>query len=494
MNKKFLSSRNKIWAIVVGLALLTFIGYCVFSPAEKVEWTGFRRSTEISKTVKITAVGKEETITTKEVSGKTAWDWMNLLGAPAVLAYLGFRLQRWQDKQANYQAQRERDIAEKNRKQEAQIAEENQREEALQLYFDRLSDLLIDKNLIAIAKQPPSKIRELKQTELLKAAEDVIQARTVFILRRLREDKELRSRVIEFLIDTQIVILKLDFNKLNFKEFDFKGRRVNLEGAYLSGVDLSGVDLSEVDLHSAKLKKANLQGVILKKANLWKAELEGAHLENADLEGADLEDAKLEGANLQGANLQGAILRGANLKKVNLERANLEGADLGGADLEEANFRYARLKKAIFYSESKCWHIRMGQDDYINSTVFTKADFTGADLTEANLERANFSGVNSREIEHSVGLLTRKPVLKESNKLFELDEDECYDNNDRTNENVISQERVKVGANLDNADLQGALLEGANFEGINLETVKNLTEDQWKTTLDYHLLQRSMNS
>lgn len=74
MSKKIPPTKSKTWVTVVGVVLLTFIGYCVVSPAEKVEWTGFRKSSETSKTVKITAPGKEETATTREISGRTLWD------------------------------------------------------------------------------------------------------------------------------------------------------------------------------------------------------------------------------------------------------------------------------------------------------------------------------------------------------------------------------------------------------------------------------------
>src|SRR5437660_377531 len=72
--------------------------------------------------------------------GKTLWDWLQLLIVPLVLAIgaLLFNL-------AN--SRTERQIAIQRYEQNQQIALENQRETALQVYIDRMSELLLDKGL-----------------------------------------------------------------------------------------------------------------------------------------------------------------------------------------------------------------------------------------------------------------------------------------------------------------------------------------------------------
>jgi hypothetical protein len=125
---------------VLGISIVV-ISAKVFSliPPDKVEWTGFNKSTETTKSEKAIANGKETTITTKEVSEKTLWDWLSLLGAPASLAILGFWLQRLQNNRASAQAQREKNIA-----------EDNEREEILQNYLDRLSVLEVLGNKLTL--------------------------------------------------------------------------------------------------------------------------------------------------------------------------------------------------------------------------------------------------------------------------------------------------------------------------------------------------------
>ncbi|MBM0743889.1 hypothetical protein JOY44_20070 [Phormidium sp. CLA17] len=93
----------------------------------------------------------ETTTTTTFQDAKTLWDWLSLLGVPFSLAILGYVLQQLQQARAEQQAKAEKEIANQRVKVEKEIAESNQREEALQNYLDRLSELLIDKNVIAVA-------------------------------------------------------------------------------------------------------------------------------------------------------------------------------------------------------------------------------------------------------------------------------------------------------------------------------------------------------
>ncbi|MEB3160418.1 MAG: hypothetical protein VKL20_03025, partial [Synechocystis sp.] len=74
--------------------------------------------------------------------GKTLWDWGSLLGVPFSLAIFGIILQIQQQKRAEKLSEEQRNIADNNTK-----------EEVLQTYFDRLSVLLIDKNLMAISNK-----------------------------------------------------------------------------------------------------------------------------------------------------------------------------------------------------------------------------------------------------------------------------------------------------------------------------------------------------
>ena len=325
-------------------------------------WGDIKRSeTVVSKTVEKDKQDKiVKTIETIKDDGKTLWDWLSLLGVPLSLAILGYLLQEQQRKRADNET----------------------KEEVLQTYFDRLSVLLIDRNLIALSNKSNSpKITPIalsnksnsstitpEEQELLDSSLDVIRARTLSILRRFENDAERKGSVINFLIETEII-----------------GKsKLNLSGADLSGADLKGANLERANLERADLKGANLKGANLKGANLIRAELEWAELERAELEQAELCVAKLTGAHLVFANLEGANLEGANLEGARLEGAHLRGTDLTMAHLSNANLTFADLIKAnLRGADLKGAKLLVAK---LEEADLRGADLKGADLEEADLE------------------------------------------------------------------------------------------------------------
>ena len=264
--------------------------------------------------------GDKQDITIADPS-KSVWDGLELLGVPLVLAILGAWFQSSQQKQADR-------IAREQREQDG----DETREEVLQLYFDRISTLLIDKNLMAIAAKkeffdrvkredisamllhdfirkfggfPGNSFRDFQrylsedndigakealgfnraEQELLDVATDVIQARTLSILRRFEQDLERKTSVIRFLAEADVISrLRLDLS------------RTNLSNANLSNTNLSNANLSDANLSDANLSKANLSNT-----NLSNADLSSASIYSTDMKGADLEVASLCNTNLNTA-------------------------------------------------------------------------------------------------------------------------------------------------------------------------------------------------
>lgn len=233
--------------------------------------------------------------------GKTLWEWLELLGVPLTLAVLGYILQQQEQKRSREEAKEQREIAAAEAK-----------DEILQAYFDRLSALLVDKNLLAIAtklypendfKDGPPLPRPLppelatlerardaaraqvvapEQQELCDAAIDVIRARTLSILRRFKGDGERKASVIKFLIEAEVI----------------SKAKLSLRGADFSEADLAGVNLEKADLSKVNLEKANLFGANLNGANLFRANLNEADLSRAKLEKANLWKTTLVETNL----------------------------------------------------------------------------------------------------------------------------------------------------------------------------------------------------
>lgn len=303
---------NRWWIQLVAIAVITMIVVIAFKKGTWSDWVGFK--------------------------GKTVWNWLELLGIPVVLAILGYGLQQQQQKRAEVLSQKQREIA-----------ADEAKEEILQAYFDRLSTLLIDKNILAIAAKVYSPEGEQAETfpqatpeekELLDAAIDVIRARTLSILRRLEGDGDKKTSVVRFLIDANVI----------------SKARLSLSGVDLSGANLSRTELYGADFSGANLKGAYLQFANLRNANFGSANLEGANLGMAYLRGANFADSQNFGCK---TNLSNAQLNGTDLRFVNFSFSILRNADLRYADLQNADFRYANLQdadlQAIIWNRETRW-------------------------------------------------------------------------------------------------------------------------------------------
>jgi|SRR5450755_2559052 len=332
-------------------------------------------------------------------TGKTLWDWLQLLFIPVLLAIGGAWFTNRQTHESNVENK------------------DNQRETALQTYLDNLSELLLHE-----------KLQKLTESDAeLEEVQKIARVRTLTVLPRL--DKARKRYILQFLYEADLIGTKrgeedeirdspiidlsgADFKGADLSYIDLRGvdltfteiSGADLSGALLSGADLSGTDLSGATLEGTNLRDANLKGANLSKSKFWRANLSGANLSEANLSEADFSEFRVKGIVVtimrlfgisdarvktfmtnyftdllgaesadgfksvfsgRGANLSGANLSGANLIKARLIKANLSGADFKGATLIIANFRGATLK---------------GAD--LSGANLKGADFRGADLSE----------------------------------------------------------------------------------------------------------------
>ena len=272
--------------ILVIVIVLIIIGY-------KFDWTGFNGNSK---------------------SGKTLWDWMQLLIIPLALAIIALVFQL-----ANTRT--ERQIAKERYEQDQQIALEKQQGDLLQAYLDRMSELLLKESLLP---SPTEAVRNVAQ------------------------------------VRTAIVLCQLDGKRVGYV-FSF----LREAGLMSTQSNASIISLRNVGLIKVNWSQADLSGATLREAILSEANLSGATLREVNLSGANLSGANLHGADLSYANLSGAILRGAILRRADLSYANLSGAifssmtyvpralggtllvipnraDLSGADLSQSNLKDAK--------------------------------------------------------------------------------------------------------------------------------------------------------
>lgn len=222
------------------------------------------------------------------ISGKTGWDWAQLLvsiSIPIVILLAGQIF-----------------TTQSNEKQQ-KLADAKQKDEVLKSYVESIKTLLLDKD------HPM-----LDETQG-RHSKNIAQALTFIVLRQLNDKQvnenqanERKGVLIKFLMESNLITTPN------------------------SPIVLKRCDLSDADFSAAYLGAANLTA----------ANFMGAHLKNANFSDAILTNASLDVANLSGANLSGAKLTNATLST-----ANLSGAKLIGADLSNADFSNANLSKAI---------------------------------------------------------------------------------------------------------------------------------------------------
>jgi uncharacterized protein YjbI with pentapeptide repeats len=276
---------------VVGLIALIVL--VILGTIFQWNWTGFGLDT-----------------TDPKQHAKTLWDWLQLLIIPAVLAIGGyvFNLTASRNEQQSTQL---RDQTER------EITADNQQEAALQTYIDKVSELLLEKQL-----------RESAQDDEVR---NIARVRTLTVLPRL--DSARKRSILQFLYESGL--LKKEKCILD------------LTGADLSGTNLRLADLREADLTGAILKEADLRGCDLSEAILKETDLSGANLWHVYLRGVDLSEANLSSANLVYVHFREADLAGANLSKADLREADLREADLTGASLKNAELKDANFTGAI---------------------------------------------------------------------------------------------------------------------------------------------------
>ena len=217
--------------------------------ASPPEWTGFGPVPGAPNSAHISLV----------LPAKTLWDWLQLLSAllvPVVVGFAGLSFTR-------RQSQTERKIADDRLQEERRLADDRQREAALQTYFDRVSQLLLDEGT-----------RSLTHESHVQA---VARARTVTTIRRL--DGERNGLLLRFLRESHLM-------ELHDAPIDLSG--ADLAGANLCNTDLSGVNLSETILSGADLRSATLNGTTLSEADLSGVENLGEAFSAAGLSYPDI--------------------------------------------------------------------------------------------------------------------------------------------------------------------------------------------------------------
>jgi len=311
--------------VVAALVRMTFDGY--YMP-----WTGFGEYVSPSGSVE---------------RAKTLWDWLGLLllpfvvvGSAVALAIAMRRLnranaaivgeevgrllaQRGLDKRGSMgEIQPTVDSLAVEPAIEGKVPDESDQEGILQGYLDRMSGLLLERELPASKANDP--VRRL--------------ARALTLATLIRLDGSRKGILLQFLYEADLISVGTAV-----KDLILQGERDDESQPI--------IDLRQADLRGAMLQDANLAGCSLREVDMSRANLHGSDLSSSDLRGADLEGADLSSAVLAGSSLRGALLPGANLQATDLTGANLRGTDLSGSSLNGADLGNSDMTTAILTTQ-----------------------------------------------------------------------------------------------------------------------------------------------
>ena len=232
-------------------------------------------------------------------SGKTLWEWLQLLIIPAVLAVGGYAF--------TYTTSRnERAATEKRTQAERDISLDNQREAVLQDYIDKMAELLLKDHL-----------SELKPE--YKEVRKIARVRTLTVLPRLNGNR--KGSVLQFLYESNLI--------------DRDNPIVDLNGADLSHADLGCVNWDHTNLRRANLRKANLWGACLMRTTLKNAQLQKADLRGSVPTGTDLTFANLRNADLYDTDLSFTDLTG--IQGITVEELKKKARSLQGATMPDGS-------------------------------------------------------------------------------------------------------------------------------------------------------------
>jgi uncharacterized protein YjbI with pentapeptide repeats len=427
------------------------------------------------------------------IRGKTLWNLVELLGAPAALLFAAFHIEGSIRKEAN------------------SIKAENNRQEVLQNALKEIKQTKIAElpTLTERTKDAtPNRKRHRQQIPFDPVSKDLtgygprVKQTTIRanILTALQQLDGRRKGILITFLEESFLIQKISLAKADLRNANIPFKDLNR--TVLKGANLKGADLRESVLQHANLGPftqnfytpgkdieipTNLSNANLKNTNMFASNLQQANLSNSDLGGSMLKGINLKGANLNNADLRNADLRLANLTNSNLRNADLRHSSLLNSNLRETNIEQAKLKGALyskktqfpdgFEKDKKQIHkIAPGENLKgvdMSGFIFNNTDLSKANLTRANLNRTHFSGSPSR---FQSAQYSPKFYNEFTGNFFTYPSKKSLKNtylNGATLrganiKNATFSDASLVEANLSNADLSNTLLHDSNLEKANL--------------------------
>jgi hypothetical protein len=301
-------------ALLVSLAIAAFAAFVAIAYRRAWSWAGFTESAD-------------------RRSGKTLWDWMELLLIPLALTLGVFVLNA---AQSNRDQRRDDERISRDRA----IALDRTREEALSTHLREMGDLLLDRQLTSSQAEGPLR--------------SVARSKTLSVLRRL--DPVRKAAVVSFLADSGLIarrrpvvsLVGADLRRMRFSETLVD---TNLGGARLEGADFSSSKLEYVKFgRTVGSTFSFLPGgrqSSFEAANLHRATFRDADLVSVSFAYSDLRSATFDRGHIYWSSFRGSCLTNARFRRAVFLEGNLSAKgvhpDFSDAVLLKVDLSFHRL-------------------------------------------------------------------------------------------------------------------------------------------------------
>lgn len=353
------------------------------------------------------------------------WDWMSLLCAPFILAFLGFSISNsFNESQGDISIVRDRlNMTNEYYKQMSDLILQDDFQKIIIFNESKIKNNQSNSSLetLKIFKKnhhlsPSSKeisgleayLNTLQNTEfklLEKEVCDPIQRKD---LENINYPKESITKAISLasIGYTKTISTLRSLSSLRTSDEKYtplkKGivqllRYSGLINRYSHIISLQTADLSDTNLSNIDLSGSCFDSVLLNGSNLYASKLSNSNIKRASLKNANLELAKLQRVNFYKSSLDNTNLRGAFLSEANLQDTSLIGADLRGANLSGTIInKRTNLKNAIYNDiEIKASDTNQPFQRIIN---ILKIFFRFETITPSfNIQATNFNGIQYRD-------------------------------------------------------------------------------------------------
>lgn len=317
---------------------------------------------------------------------KYVWDWLELLIVPLVISLAAILF----DVSIK---NKDREIADKKRKQDLKISEARNREarernidqyqeNRLLDYFSKIEALLNRPNFQEYLAQAndidplPISIKKLQSTYI---------SRTLTTLRTLNGTR--KGLLLKYLFDNDLITGENPFIKLDYADCSYTKIRRNTSflDSNFKNVDLPKSNLNMIELIGADLSRTDFKDSVFEEGRFINCKFNKTKLGSTSLE----EKINCNGVNVQGSKFYNVLIQGRSF--INSQWNN---CDFYGCEIKYSDFRNAQLNNFRFLNNNDDLSEEneyFPKENRMFDVNFDRAKFHNCDFSDAELSHVKFT-------------------------------------------------------------------------------------------------------